>query len=279
MLLALLGVIATYVIAPSQEVASQDALEEHQRIQDAQNAPVSIEDIYGDSRDQSTPNVASDEVLDDLDGVDIPKGPSENPNDTASLLPSPVPLGAVIHAQGAFQSGAKAPVEFTFTGKQNSPARIRDIRVRVTDRKEAPKGTLIFYPPQGNIPDLKLGFDLESDDTSARVLNEDGSLTNAHYFRENTVTLAKGEALGFNSIVVTADCACEYVLDVEFSDGKVLQIDHNGKPFFLAAYRDDTKRMYTVQYKNTGGSTSQPVLTKCADMTSCAAIAYIARTG
>jgi hypothetical protein len=176
-------------------------------------------------------------------------------------------------------SGAKNAVDFTLTGRQNSPTRIRDMRVKVTERSDAPKGTLIFYPPQGNIPDLKLGFDLDSADTSARTLDDHDMPSSSHYFRENTVTLAKGESIGFNAVVTTSDCACKYVVEIEFSDGRTLQIDNNGKPFFLAAYRDDAERIYTVQYRPNGSSSSTAVLTRCPSMDACAKIAYQQASG
>lgn len=265
-LVTILGVVAAYVVAPSQEVASQEALEQHQRLEDAENAPVSIEDVYGNSADYDGPNVASNEVV-ELDGAALP--PGESTPDTASMIPNAVPLGDVIYENREQVSGAKTPVAFTLTGKQNTPTRIRDIRVKVTDRAEAPKGTLIFFPPQGHIDNLKIGFDLDSSDPSARTLGDDEMPTEAHYFRENTVTLAKGEALGFNTIATTKDCACEFVLEIEFSDDRILQIDNNGKPFFLAAYRDDSERKYVPQFRDGEG-----FLTQCPSMAGCATIAY-----
>ena len=194
---------------------------------------------------------------------------------TDLLVPNPTYLGNLMFADEQPVPGAKAGVLFTLTGLRHQTVRISDITAEVTGRKPSPKGTIIFYPPQGYIPNLKLGFDLDSQDTSARTLGVNSEVQPTHYFKENTVTLGNGESMGFVSVVYTLGCACEFNLHVQFSDGSSLNIDKNGKPFHLAAYRDDYARYYSPQLKNDAprGQT-QWVLTQCESLAACSKISY-----
>jgi hypothetical protein len=268
LIVAGLGIYLPYKLGPSQQVQSQQAVEQYQQEQDAKSPPVRVEDVTDPG---TNPNVSTDAVIDDLDGRIIPYGATGE--DPRQLLPSPVPLADVIHGNSGFVSGGRGHIGFTLTGLHRSTVRLADIQVVVVGRKPAPRGTLIFYPPQGNVPNLKLGFDLDSNDTSARTVGERATVTSEDYFKNNTVTLAQNESLGFNGIAVTGDCDCTFNLEAKFSDGSVLKIDDKGQPFRLAAYRADTARMYAPQYV-LQGSVSQSVLTSCPSMNECAQIAY-----
>jgi hypothetical protein len=270
-LVTTLGVVGTYVLAPSQEVASQEAIEQHQRDQDAQTAPVTVEDVWGASTPDGEPNLVSNSVV-DLDGKVLQKTETDHYGG-ASLLPSPFPMGNVLFSSsGEFISGSKSSVGFTLTGQQNATVRIRDIQAVVTQRNPAFKGTMIFFPPQGNLENLQMGFDLDSDDLSARVLDEEENVTSNHYFRENTVSLERGEPIGFNTIATTTDCACKFILRVEFSEGRIKEINNNGDPFMLAPYRDDAQSIYTPT--SSPDKSGDWMLTRCSSMAACAQIAY-----
>lgn len=172
-------------------------------------------------------------------------------------------------------AGGKSAAKFTLTGLRHDPVRISDITAEVSERKPSPRGTIIFFPPQGNLPNLKLGFDLDSQDLSARTLGPSDEVQRSHYFGENTVTLKEGESLGFNSVVVAADCVCEFHLHVQFSDGSSLTIDNrDGKPFHLATYREDYSRYYSPQFKVLPDADWPMVLTQCESLAACAKIAY-----
>jgi hypothetical protein len=266
------GIVGTYVMAPSQEVASQEAVEQHQRDQDAGTAPVSVEDVYGATTADGEANVISASVVEGLDGKTMTKTEGD-PYGMARLLPDPYPMGSVVSdSSGELESGTKAPVQFTLTGQQNATVRIRDIRIVIKDKRPAFTGTMIFFPPQGNNPNLQMGFDLDSDDLSARVLDDREFPTEDHYFRENTVTLAKGEPIGFNTIVTTVDCACKFVFEVEFSDGRVVEVDDSGVPFMVAPYRDDAQVMYSPVLAP--GTDEGLALQRCPTMKACREIAY-----
>lgn len=270
-LVTVLGIAGTYALAPSQEVASQQAIEQHQRDQDARTAPVTVEDVYGASSPDGEPNLISESVV-DLDGKVL----EPTDGDTyggAPLLPSPFPTGSVLFdADNNFIDGSKQSIGFTLTGQQNATVRIRDIQAVVTERNPAFKGTMIFFPPQGNIPNLQMGFDLDSEDLSARVLDTNESVTADHYFRENTVSLTRGEPIGFKTIATTTDCACKFFLVVEFSDGRTVEVNDNGQPFMLAPYRNDAQRIYTPTHPS--GLPNDWMLTRCTSMLACSKIAY-----
>ncbi|MGV0791323.1 hypothetical protein [Mycolicibacterium sp. XJ1819] len=270
-LVAMLGVIGTYVLAPSQEVASQEAVAQHQRDEDARTAPVLVEDVWGTSSPDGQANLISPDVV-DLDSRALHESEGD-PYGSAQVLPSAFPTGSVLFtSSGEFRSGSKSSIGFTLTGQQNATVRIRDIHAVITERKPAFKGTMIFFPPQGNLPNLQMGFDLDSEDLSARVLDDRENVTDKHYFRENTVSLQRGEPIGFNTIATTTECACKFTLVVEFSDGRTTEIGSAGQPFELAPYRDDAQRIYAPV--GAPGGDGDWVLKRCPSMAACAQIAY-----
>jgi hypothetical protein len=270
---AVLSVGGTYFLAPSQEEEVQQALERERDAQDQKTPPVTVRGVSGGSAADGS--YASDSSI-PLNGVTPPMNGSSA--DIASVLPDAVPVHVPPSFTEGASSGATTYIGFTLKGQHHKTVRITDINVVVINRKPAPGATFVY--PQltehtsGLVPNVRLGFDLDSPDTSARVLDALGSRADSHYFDENTVTLKEDESLGFNVKVATSDCSCTYDLEVHFDDGKTVTIDQatgNDRLFTLTAVRPNYQHYYVPQSLP---STNQAVLVECSSFAECRDMAH-----
>jgi len=146
-------------------------------------------------------------------------------------------------------------IGFTLVGQRDSPVRIVRMKARVVARRQPLDGTLAYIPPQGGSADQNVGFDLDSARLDARVLLNGSKLAEQNYLDENQVTLAKDESVSFAARVFTSACRCEFVIDAILSDGSVVTVDNNGRPWIVSGFSSHYQKSYifddaTGKFKN-----------------------------
>lgn len=269
---SVLSVGLTFFIVPRQEVAGQRAVESERASQDRSTPPGSVTGVHGGIPEGGS--YVSDTSIPLNGATPAMVGPWD---DIASVLPDAVPVKVPDGYTNSSLPGADDEVNFTVRGQHHQTVRITDINVVVTERKPAPAATIVYYPPReataGMAPNIQLGFDLDSPDTSARAVGI-GNNSNDDYFRQNTVTLNENESIGFESKVITRECSCTYVLEVHFDDGNTVRIGRNTsdqRGFVLTALRPNYQHYYVPQ---TSGPKNQTVLTECPSFDVCRDMAY-----
>jgi hypothetical protein len=164
-------------------------------------------------------------------------------------------LAAAPDGVNAQATRADSYLKFTLTGTHNTPARIVSMTAVIDERQEPPTGTVFFAVRQGTTANDQLGFDFESNDLNARAF-ENGKLTADRYLDLHTVTLAKGESVGYfiNTFAPIFGINIKYHIEVTFDSGPPLEIyDDGGKPFQIVSYPRTAQRGYT--YGETGVNT------------------------
>lgn len=124
--------------------------------------------------------------------------------------------------------------------KNNRDYAIRIIDMRVAKSCGAPwRGTLFYAPGQAADLTTELGFNLDSQDTDAKVAKY-GVVKNSapDYFSVYTVSISPGKQQVFDMIAVSSHQACTFNYVATILDGskKVYQpIEDNNRPFRLGA--------------------------------------------
>lgn len=97
--------------------------------------------------------------------------------------------------------------------QNNQPQEIRVLDMQVLKSCGPPlTGTLVYSPDSGEDPAVQLGFDLDSADTDAQLVNEKvtPSKIEKHYFNSHTVTIKPGAQQVFSIITSTRMHSCTY---------------------------------------------------------------------
>ncbi|SCK38330.1 hypothetical protein H181DRAFT_03240 [Streptomyces sp. WMMB 714] len=125
-------------------------------------------------------------------------------------------------------------VRVNLTGQQADPVLIKGITAHVLKRHKPLSGTLTVGAGEGEGEVVKVGFDLDAGDRiSARKMTDSGHLGN-RYLDSKYITLKQGEPIVIDFVAFTANCHCEWQIDVTTrSDGhdEVVTIDDGGRPF------------------------------------------------
>lgn len=138
---------------------------------------------------------------------------------------------------------------FTLTGNHSTPVRITKIQAVIDARRPPPAGTVFYAVPQGAVGKEDFAIDLRSQDLNARVQDEDGWPTAKHYLDQKTVTLAKGESIGFNIMALAPfyDADIDYHLEITFDDESTVKVlNKEDKPFRMVSYPSRAARGYTI---------------------------------
>jgi hypothetical protein len=113
--------------------------------------------------------------------------------------------------------GAKLTVE----GANSHTVVITDVRARILNREPVVGGTLLSAPPQGVETVIKLGFDLDQQVPTARVVK--GGEFGDPYFENNTVTLKDHEVVTFMVDARAAKAAYTWNIEVDLVvDGQAM---------------------------------------------------------
>ncbi|MCA2215700.1 hypothetical protein [Jidongwangia harbinensis] len=248
-MLALVPVAVTWIIAPGQEVRSQQAVQSEQRRQADSGPPV-----------QAT--VAYD--YDDSDGYTYALAGTLSDASARSLSAAPVSVGAFEHLENtiapyrpiriAAPDGDDVPgrtitrLKAVLRGRHTDPVTITEIRARVESRRAPYEGTLVYAPAEGESPTAQVGFDLDSPEPYARVINPDGGL-GERYSRAKFISLARGEP-----IVVTVSAVAtrfyEWRLDLTVTDAgtsRVVTVGIGPEPVRSTGLTDTYKSLYAYR--------------------------------
>lgn len=148
---------------------------------------------------------------------------------------------------------------FTLTGMRTSPVRVTSIKAVIDAQRPSPAGSLYYAVPQGAAEKEDFAIDFGSTDLNALMQNDEGVPTTSHYLSKKTVTLAKGESIGFNVMVVAPfyDIDIDYHLAVTFDDNSIVSVyNSDGKPFRIISYPSQAKRGYITANDGPGNSES-----------------------
>jgi hypothetical protein len=135
---------------------------------------------------------------------------------------------------------------FSLTGQHFATVSIRDITFRIVSRRPSPRQAIVWLMPQGGADAGEIGFDLDSDDTRARVVDKLGLPTKEHYFDHKQVTLTKEEPFRFVGSAIARNADYDFVLDVNLIDGTTAVVDNKGKPWTVAAYSPSYSQAFAL---------------------------------
>lgn len=138
-------------------------------------------------------------------------------------------------------------LSFDLTGTHHTATRIASIKAVIDERESVPRGTVYFAVPQGAIQKEKMAFDLSSPDLNARVQDCDGAPTSDQYLFSRTVTLVRGESIGFIAVVFAPlfGGAIRYHLEIEFDAGPPVAVyADDGSSFRIVGYPRTAERAY-----------------------------------
>lgn len=130
---------------------------------------------------------------------------------------------------------------FTLEGRSVDPVRVTGLRSRITARQAPLSGAVVRSPSAGEQQIFAAHFDLDQDEASA--CSEDGY----EYFRDYTLTLARGESFMYRIIARVERSACEWELVVNYShrdSERELVVDNAGEPFRTAARSEQVAGSY-----------------------------------
>lgn len=141
---------------------------------------------------------------------------------------------------------------------------IQILNMNVIKNCRAPlTGTVFFAPGQAEVEDIQMGFNLDSVDTGAKVVNgvPTVSPSDPNYFSKYTVVIGPGKRQVFNIRTVTNKWACSFLYSATILDGtrKVYQeIGDGERPFRISSLATGTQQQpfsgYAVAY--VGGPTN-----------------------
>jgi hypothetical protein len=242
----LAGAVATYYLAPSQSVNEQRAQDADKEAADAGQlgAQAEQESRTGTSYVSGNYSYASP-INYDLDHVRQSRGPNialpgiERERVGIPVGPGDTPAQPRVYSQ----------TKFTLVGNMSRPVGVKEITARIVGRLPPVSGTLFYVYGQGANPSESIGFDLDSANPRAELMADDASEpteTGRYYFDAKYVTLGKGERLQFTATVFTKTCHCDYVFDVEYSDGSVGTVDDGGRPWRVTPFSSVYQASYTL---------------------------------
>jgi hypothetical protein len=141
----------------------------------------------------------------------------------------------------AFSHGGYEPntdTQLVLENNRSHPVRIIDMRV--IKKCGAPvAGTLLYSPDQGNDADIRLGFDLDSNDAEAyAAIGWYTSTWKPDYFANFTVSIGAGSQQVFNLRSVVTKFSCQFRYQITALDGerKIIElIGDDGQPFRASA--------------------------------------------
>lgn len=152
---------------------------------------------------------------------------------------------------------AESTISLHISGGHPTPVRI--INMHAVARCHAPlHGVLFYYPSAGATNAVKLGFNLDEPDPSAREIPpgpNDPSRPGEEYFANHEYVLSAGEPAIFTLSATTSKNYCEFhfVMDL-LVDGKSVHqnIDNDGKPFRVSAPigRYDAHHMFSFDFSS-----------------------------
>ncbi len=191
----ILGVFFIYLTNRSSgtnAVSGEQAVAAERDRQDEATAAAVVSDVYA----SSSPATVSTEAP-DLEDVDVSTSASvreDGEYDLPDGLSEAETVGKpVVDPRSGMLLGFSNDVRFTLTGLRNKPVRIRSMRAElVGERRPAPRGTLVYWVPQGAAENPNLAFDLTSETSAeAQAVAERGAPLGDFYFHTHTVTLPK----------------------------------------------------------------------------------------
>lgn len=147
-------------------------------------------------------------------------------------------------ARGATYA-SKNPVRLYLRGRSVD---VNRIRVVVTERAEAPAGTLFRCAPSGGVEVVQLAADL--DEASPVVRSVDKAGTVGEIYGEKTAISLQDEAMFFDIAPKTTKCICKWHIQIErYQDGKLATTvvkAPDGKDFVTAAV-GNVRREYSAR--------------------------------
>jgi hypothetical protein len=239
-LLALFGAAAgtglTYYLAAPQGARSQQGVEQDQKRRDAATPAARMQDDteIGEPTESMafSGTLDSDTLQSDID------------NDHEALEKGLVRI-ARDYRRGASPLSGIRSIKIILVGQHFTRVQISHIKIRVVARQLPPSGTIVVQSPQGVSDVPQFGFDLDTPDTEARIIDDlSGRLTQRHYLDEHQVTLDQDEPQTLVARVFTTNCYCQFVFDVITGDGKTISLDNRGHPWDISAYSEKYSRSY-----------------------------------
>lgn len=164
--------------------------------------------------------------------------------------------------KGAALDGRAATIRMVLRGTADDKAVITGMEV-VRNCREPATGTLFYSPPAGSDPSIRLGFDLDSQSSTAQILDDHDNFV-GNYFNSYTISLRAGENQAVTIFPRTLRQYCEFTIQLKIAtagQSTTKAIDNNGQPFRITAltnYDEDFSAydaVYTGGVANSTGST------------------------
>lgn len=183
------------------------------------------------------------------DEIDIPPGQTRGIANTGQPTDRQVVNTAMPFNHHSQTSQVSSLISFTLTGLHNNPVRITGIKAVIDAQRPPPAGTVYYAVPQGAGGKEDFAIDFGSPDLNARIQDDEGAPTTVHYLSKRTVTLSKGESVGFNAMMIAPfyGTDIDFHLAFSFDDKSTVNVyDSTGKPFRIVGYPSQAKRGYVT---------------------------------
>ncbi|WP_157931059.1 hypothetical protein [Mycobacteroides abscessus] len=229
-----------YYLGGKQAVANDRRITEDKVLTDSQTPAVRV---YLDQGPSDWPSWLSG------DEIDIPPGETRGISNTGQPTDRQVVNTAMPFNHHSQTSQVSSRISFTLTGLHNNPVRITGIKAVIDAQRPPPAGTVYYAVPQGAGGKEDFAIDFSSPDLNARIQDEEGAPTTVHYLSKRTVTLSKGESVGFNAMMIAPfyGTDIDFHLTFSFDDKSTVNVyDSTGKPFRIVGYPFQVKRGYVT---------------------------------
>lgn len=183
------------------------------------------------------------------DEIEIPPGQTRGIANTGQPTDRRVVNTAMPFNHHSQTSQVSSLISFTLTGLHNNPVRITGIKAVIDAQRPPPAGTVYYAVPQGAGGKEDFAIDFGSPDLNARIQDDEGAPTTVHYLGKRTVTLSKGESVGFNAMMIAPfyGTDIDFHLAFSFDDKSTVNVyDSTGKPFRIVGYPSQAKRGYVT---------------------------------
>lgn len=237
--LVLFGAAIAYELAPGQGVDTQRAIDQDRTRQDRNASPVAVttEPLVHPGFESLGFDTAIDlRQLQPLVG---------NPYDSQVRVLAASRIIAANYDDVSDLRGRQT-IHFSLTGQHFATVDVKDIVFRITARRLPPNKAVLWIVPQGESDVGNIGFDLDSSDVRARVVDRLDLPTKEDFFDHKQVTLTKDEPFRFVASVIAREADYDFVLEVHFTDGTNVVVDDNGKPWTVAAYSPSYSEAFTL---------------------------------
>ncbi|MGX4657812.1 hypothetical protein ACWCHM_29445 [Micromonospora sp. SCSIO 07396] len=244
-----IGAVANRITSSEQAVRDDRAVEQAKRTDAQRKPPISVNAYYYSRSSEPAAWVLPAPLTIDQrqELLTVPRSPErEGPEDFPEVV-----SGRPSDAGG--RSRLLTRIRISAVGQWTGPVFVKQIRARVLKRSAPMSGTFLYRGSQGDGPPLEIGFNLDEQDSIARVISEKDQTLGVAYVDRRALTLAPGEPLTIDVQAYTDRSYCEWIIELDLDlngEKRVQVVDDHGRPFRSSGLASRYQDRYYVHIVN-----------------------------